>query len=1392
MSFVRWLIFYLLEGIIFPSFSRSCYNLNERRSRYMKKHSFKKILLGLALLSLSVTGCDGFGGNQDSLDKRYEIYQMAVAEGYEGTYEEWLESIKGEDGKDGKNGEDGHSPVITIGNNGHWFIDGVDTGVNAQGPKGDQGAQGPQGEQGVQGQTGSQGPQGPQGEQGIQGQTGAQGPQGEQGIQGQTGAQGPQGEQGIQGEPGKDGTSVLTGHGEPGNIGKIGDSYIDLDNWNYYLKDENGWTLTGNIKGSQGSPGQNGFNGSNGLTPYIGSNGHWWIGEQDTGISAQGEKGDQGIQGPQGEQGIQGPQGPAGQDGTNGQNGLNGENGVSIISIEKTSSNGLVDTYTITYSNGEVSTFTVTNGLDGQNGQQGIQGETGAQGNPGQDGNDGKSAYEIYKEYHPDYQGNEEQWLLDLINGNLIEVDKVKITFVNTFTGEQQVIYIDKGTSLSNVPVALLNGYKFEGWYYDNYSHSESINSETIFNSDVTLYASFTKCKEHHIEYTWKMNDQRHFEIFEYCDNCHYSHYIGGFDFKDLGSDMAKNEIMHFENADKYLDIYDGLYDALEDYLFEECFTFPYDWTSYFDYIDDPRLDYFDGINASYLQTIDRLMSFNAPQLFFLQSNMINFGMAVVPEQQYYQKGKYIYDYYRYDPVNILTDYKVMMDELAYIYGTIHQLDPIDKIRWAYDYVSRCTYGDAEAAMDQSNCWWAHNVIGCFTNQDIVCEGYAMTLSLILNMFDYNNVCVPSNDHAFNLIEIEGDWYWLDPTWEATDRGDFYKYFGVNNFDFTQNSHHINNLYNHLPEASMDDYHQYIETIIKPTTEHEGYTQHTCVLCGDVYYTDFVDKIPSGPDFLAIYDDVNDYYVLKSVGSSIEEFDLSGTFDDGANGSHRFGEVDGYAFINSKVKRLVVPSYLSIHPYAFSGCQTLSSVTFNCTTGIVPYGCFSNCSSLVEVSLSNTITYIDDYAFADCIKLKKVSFNTINNLGTNVFKGCVKLNNLDGQIDINEVPECTFYDCVALSSISFNQFPTVFGASCFYNCRSFNFPNNLKITESGNAAFRKTALSSVDLSECTFLGDGAFRETSITSLDLSNFETIPNSLCCNCKSLTSVTFSSIKDVIVEDFAFTCCDNLSTLTNEDHITVIGQEGFGFCPKLTEFTFSNKLVSVGYSGFANDGLTSINIESNYLELIDLYAFVGCNLINVRIIGNRDLTVINGSCDLPQPNMISIHSSISVTDGATIEVRNVKEIKAGAIGASGAHVNIILDAAIIGEVAFNGMYIDTITFTDSEMTFADGVEFYELRYSGSTLVVPENITFGNQVFAFFNDCSVFLESSDPSSIFSYRSIGYYEHDDETGEDVLKEYKVNFYLYSEVTPTEDMINAANANGYGYWHYVEGVPTVW
>lgn len=60
-------------------------------------------------------------------------------------------------------------PVPTLGENGHWYVDGDDTGLDARGPKGEKGDIGPAGPRGP---IGTQGIQGPKGEKGNPGKDG--------------------------------------------------------------------------------------------------------------------------------------------------------------------------------------------------------------------------------------------------------------------------------------------------------------------------------------------------------------------------------------------------------------------------------------------------------------------------------------------------------------------------------------------------------------------------------------------------------------------------------------------------------------------------------------------------------------------------------------------------------------------------------------------------------------------------------------------------------------------------------------------------------------------------------------------------------------------------------------------------------------------------------------------------------------------------------------------------------------------------------------------------------------------------------------------------------------------------------------------------------------------
>lgn len=88
----------------------------------------------------------------------------------------------------------------------------------------------------------------------------------------------------------------------------------------YEVAVENGFSGTetewlASLKGATGAPGADGKDGENGKTPYVGDNGNWYIGADDTGKPSRGEKGEPGSPGARGEPGSPGAKGDKGDTG---------------------------------------------------------------------------------------------------------------------------------------------------------------------------------------------------------------------------------------------------------------------------------------------------------------------------------------------------------------------------------------------------------------------------------------------------------------------------------------------------------------------------------------------------------------------------------------------------------------------------------------------------------------------------------------------------------------------------------------------------------------------------------------------------------------------------------------------------------------------------------------------------------------------------------------------------------------------------------------------------------------------------------------------------------------------------------------------------------------------
>ena len=394
------------------------------------------ILLLLLLLSFSLAACGSVEEDSQTSSNNEEesneneirqIFELALKSGYTGTYEEWLESIKG---------EKGDSIVLQV-SNGYiqWKYEESNNWINL--------------------------------------------------ISLSELA-------GSKGEPGKDGVD-----GKSTEF-RVDDNFIQ---WRYVGEGDNAWKILVSLSTLTGN------DGTNGLTPEFRVEEGFIQWKYTTDSSWTNLVSLTTIKGADGEDGLI-PEFKVndthirwkytvesdsqwrelvsldslkGQDGAPGQDGQPGTDGTDGLTPEFK----VTETHILwKYTNEGEDTWRELVSLDSLKGQDGAPGQDGQ---PGTDGANGLSAYEIYIKYHPEYNGTEEDWINDLVNGKLAEKELVEVTF-DYGTGTVETIECEIGKNITAPETPTREGFVFLGWYYNNEEWKFNL---YVVNSNITLTAKW-------------------------------------------------------------------------------------------------------------------------------------------------------------------------------------------------------------------------------------------------------------------------------------------------------------------------------------------------------------------------------------------------------------------------------------------------------------------------------------------------------------------------------------------------------------------------------------------------------------------------------------------------------------------------------------------------------------------------------------------------------------------------------------------------------------------------------------------------------------------------------------------------------------------------------------
>ena len=219
-----------------------------------------------------------------------------------------------------------------------------------------------------------------------------------------------------------------------------------------------------------------------------------------------------------------------------------------------------------------------------------------------------------------------------------------------------------------------------------------------------------------------------------------------------------------------------------------------------------------------------------------------------------------------------------------------------------------------------------------------------------------------------------------------------------------------------------------------------------------------------------------------------------------------------------------------IGDYAFSNCDSITSITIPDSVTTIGCEAFYQCISLTSVTIPDSVTTIKPAAFTYCNSLAEfkgkfvsedsrclIIDNTLNSFAP---AGLTEYTIPDS---VTAIGDSAFRDCYNITSISIHDGITTIGDYAFSNCGSLN---NTTIPGSVKA-----------------VGAGAFYA---------------------CGSLPSIIVPD-SVITIGDYAFYSCSELTSATIGNGVTTIGDEAFRACSSLTSVTIGNSITTIGELAF-----------------------------------------------------------------------------------------------------------------------------------------------------------------------------------------------------------------------------------
>lgn len=309
--------------------------------------------------------------------------------------------------------------------------------------------------------------------------------------------------------------------------------------------------------------------------------------------------------------------------------------------------------------------------------------------------------------------------------------------------------------------------------------------------------------------------------------------------------------------------------------------------------------------------------------------------------------------------------------------------------------------------------------------------------------------------------------------------------------------------------------------------------------------------------------------------------------------------VGGYVFASCPIKNAAAPCVAAgtvipisdletldltggteIAAHALDGARKLTSVTFPESLERIGQTAFAFCKSLTSVRLPSSVKEIQGLAFWNCDQLTKAEFagsieewcgidfgDNLSNpscfthqieIGgvdfTGDFSGCEKT--------IESIGAYAFVNLDGIRNVEIPNGVTSIGARAFWNCE------NLKkltiadsVSEVAGDAFEGTAIEEITAPAVAFgsIPKRNFKRAVVTSGKETNYRAF-----ALCGELTSVTLNDDLEIL-GDSIFSKCTKLTTVTIPEEVEIIPNSAFDSCSELKTVYLPGGIKKINYFAF-----------------------------------------------------------------------------------------------------------------------------------------------------------------------------------------------------------------------------------